>query len=372
MAVMNMLMPVVGLIKVRYRTKADIDSFVFKLHYRTTATILFICCILVTANDLIGKTIDCMSTNIPGNVLNTYCWILSTFSVPTKSNQIHGQDNAYPGVEPLGPGTHQHDSGERVVHAYYQWVPFVLFLQGLLFYIPHWLWKTFEDRKLNKITDGLRGRTLNLEDRKEKCDMLVTYTVDTLHTHNFYALKFFICDALNMVNVIGQMFLINKFLGGVFMTYGTEVLKWSESEPGERTDPMIDVFPRITKCTFYKYGPSGTLEHHDAMCVLALNIINEKIFVTIWFWFIVLAIVTFLYCVYVIAVITVPGMRITMLERNAKHDLKDRTEVLKKRANFGDWFLLFLLSKNLDSVLFKDYMIKLTDKLKIDGPNLVA
>ena len=90
MAVMNMLAPVLGLIKVRYRTKADIDSPFFKLHYRTTATILFICCILVTANDLIGKTIDCISPDVPGNVMNTYCWIMATFSVPSKSIQFTG------------------------------------------------------------------------------------------------------------------------------------------------------------------------------------------------------------------------------------------------------------------------------------------
>lgn len=109
MAVMGMLMPVAGLIKVRYRgAKADIDSPFFKLHYRTTwywfalgllgkrtpvrvplyprilcfSTLLFIACILVTANDLIGNTIDCISGNLPGNVLNTYCWIMSTFTVP--------------------------------------------------------------------------------------------------------------------------------------------------------------------------------------------------------------------------------------------------------------------------------------------------
>jgi len=366
MAVMNMLMPVVGLIKVRYRTKADIDDFIFKLHYRTTATILFICCILVTANDLIGKTIDCISGDIPGNVINTYCWIMATFSVPARGDQVVGRDNAYQGVEPHA------DGDERVIHAYYQWVPFVLFLQGLLFYIPHWLWKTLEDRKLNKITDGLRGRTLNLEDRQGKCDMLVTYAVDTFHSHNFYALKFFICDALNLVNVIGQMFLLNKFLGGVFMTYGTEVLRWSESEPGQRTDPMIDVFPRITKCNFHKYGPTGTIQKHDAMCVLALNIINEKIFVTVWFWFIVLAVLTVLYMVYVLAIITVPAMRTYMLERNAKGDLKKRTDILMKKADLGDWFLLYLLSRNLDSILFKDFMEKFTDKLKTDGPNLIA
>jgi len=108
------------------------------------------------------------------------------------------------------------------------------------------------------------------------------------------------------------------------------------------------------------------------MCVLALNIINEKIYVTLWFWFIILVLVTVLYMLYVLAIITLPSMRTTMLERNAKFDMKERVDNLMKKANMGDWFLLFLLSKNLDSILFKEYLLKLTDKLKTDGPNVVA
>jgi hypothetical protein len=254
-----------------------------------------------------------------------------------------------------------------VKHAYYQWVPFVLFLQGVMFYIPHYLWKIFEDRKVDKITNGLRGRTLCLEERKESCETLVRYMKDTFHMHNFYAIKYFLCDILNFVNVIGQMYLINKFLGGVFLNYGSEVLKWSESEPEDRTDPMIDVFPRITKCTFHKYGPSGTIERHDAMCVLALNIINEKIYVMLWFWLIILAVMTSLYMLYVLAAISVPSMRRIMIERNAKYDHKDRIDVLMRKAQMGDWFLIFLLSKNIDSILFKEFIDRLTDKLKTDA-----
>ena len=83
MSVMGLLMPVAGLVKARYRgRKAEIESPFFKLHYRTTATLLFISCILVTANDLIGSTISCINDSIPGNVLNNYCWIMSTFSIP--------------------------------------------------------------------------------------------------------------------------------------------------------------------------------------------------------------------------------------------------------------------------------------------------
>lgn len=372
MAVMGLLMPIAGMIKVRYGTKADIDSPFFKLHYRTTATILFICCILVTANDLIGNTIDCISGTIPGNVLNTYCWIMSTFSVPGKTAVGKGNNFAYQGVKPYVAGEHDDENLPLRKHAYYQWVPFVLFLQGILFYLPHWLWKVFEDRKMQKITNGLLGRTLKIEDRSDKCTDLVRYVQETFHTHNIYAVKYFLCDILNLINVIGQMYLINKFLGDAFMTYGTEVLKWSESDPESRTDPMIDIFPRVTKCTFHKYGPSGTIERHDAMCVLALNIINEKIYVALWFWFIILAVLTGLYFLYVLAVISVPSMRKVLIERNAKHDFKDRIDPIMKKANMGDWFMIFLLSKNMDSVLFKDFVTKLSEKLKNDGSPHVA
>ena len=65
-----------------------------------------------------------LSGVIPGNVLNTYCWIMSTFSVPAKNMVGKGNEYAYPGVEPYVDG-----KSERTLHAYYQWVPFVLFLQ---------------------------------------------------------------------------------------------------------------------------------------------------------------------------------------------------------------------------------------------------
>ncbi len=56
-----------------------------------------------------------------------------------------------------------------------------------------------------------------------------------------------------------------------------------------------------------------------------------------------------------------------MIERNAKYDHKDRIDVLMRKAQMGDWFLIFLLSKNIDSILFKEFIDRLTDKLKTDA-----
>ena len=41
--------------------------------------------------------------------------------------------------------------------------------------------------------------------------------------HRMWAFRFFICECLNLVNVIGQIFLTDLFLGGEFTTYGIEV-----------------------------------------------------------------------------------------------------------------------------------------------------
>ena len=63
-------------------------------------------------------------------------------------------------------------------------------------------------------------------------------------------------------------------------------------QPEDRVDPMSRIFPRMTKCIFHKYGGSGTIQRFDALCVLSMNIVNEKIYIFLWFWYIILAIIT--------------------------------------------------------------------------------
>ena len=64
------------------------------------------------------------------------------------------------------------------------------------------------------------------------------------------------------------------FYEGIF-----QVFNFANMEAEDRVDPMSKVFPRMTKCNFHKYGGSGTIEVIDALCVLSMNIINEKIYI---------------------------------------------------------------------------------------------
>ena len=48
----------------------------------------------------------------------------------------------------------------------------------------------------------------------------------------------------------------------------------------------------VLQCIFHKYGGSGTIQRFDALCVLGMNILNEKIYIVLWFWFVILAAIT--------------------------------------------------------------------------------
>jgi hypothetical protein len=70
---------------------------------------------------------------------------------------------------------------------------------------------------------------------------------------------------------VGNIFFVDTFLGNTFLNYGTKVIEFANTNPDERTDPMIAIFPRITKCLFHTYGPSGMLVHLIADLIL-LNV----------------------------------------------------------------------------------------------------
>lgn len=361
MAVFNLLSSVAGFVKVRFLIdKAVIDNMVFRLHYRITSAILFVCCILCTTTSLIGDPISCITDGgVPGHVINTYCWITSTFTLPHQQGKPVGTHVAHPGV-----GSYVEGENETRYHSYYQWVPFMLFFQGLLFYIPHWVWKNWEEGKVRMISDGIRGSMIgSKDDRRDRQSRLVQYMMDTLHLHNTYAAGYFFCEALNFINVVGNIFFVDVFLGGAFLKYGTDVVRYSGMNQENRTDPMIAVFPRVTKCTFHKFGPSGTIQKHDALCVLALNILNEKIFIFLWFWFIFLSVLSGLALLYSTVIVVLPSIRETILKRRFRFGTPAGVSTVVDKTQVGDFLLLHLLGQNMNIVVFGEILDELSRKL---------
>ena len=116
------------------------EGVVNRLHYRLTVLIFLGCSLLVTCLEWVGNgsKISCVlegavdSWTIPQNVINTYCYVLTTFTLPKHWNTKIGTEAAHKGVGAWNP------TEDDVSHkAYYQWVPFVLFLQVTLLSLSH-------------------------------------------------------------------------------------------------------------------------------------------------------------------------------------------------------------------------------------------
>lgn len=159
------------------------------------------------------------------------------------------------------------------------------------------------------------------------------------------------------------MFLMNRFFDGAFLTFGIQVITFLGSDEEDRIDPMIRVFPRMTKCTFYKYGVSGDVERHDAMCILPLNVVNEKIYVFLWFWFIILGVMTLITVFYRIIIILSPRMRVYLLRMRFRLITKHAIQSIVSQSKMGDWLLIYMLGENVDSLIFRDVLQELANKL---------
>lgn len=330
-----------------YLTKYNrviIDNHAFRMHYRFTTWILIAFSILVTSRQYFGDPIDCMSYSsaISDRIWDQYCWISTTFTLPYSGQEI-GSEVPHPGID---TSTGQ----DRVYHQYYQWVCFMLFLQALMFYIPHYIWKLWEGGRMKTLATGLEF-TLGTE--PEKIQDVVKYLKFTHGRNNWYLAKHVICELLNLCNVIGQMYFTNKFLGGAFMTYGTDVVIHSETNQENRLDPMVRIFPRITKCIFNTFGPSGDVQKHDALCVLPINIINEKIYIFLWFWFILVALVSGLAIVYRFVLLFVPRLRALLLRFQARLAKTEYLEAVVKVCDNGDWFVLHHLGQSISARHFE-------------------
>ena len=51
------------------------------------------------------------------------------------------------------------------------------------------------------------------------------------------------------------------------------------------------VFPRTTSCDYISYGSGGEWQKINTKCVMALNAVSEKVFVILWFWFLLLIVI---------------------------------------------------------------------------------
>ncbi|XP_043274667.1 innexin inx1 [Venturia canescens] len=333
------------------------DSMVFRMHNLFTTVLLLTCSLIITATQYVGNPISCIVQGLPVHPINTYCWITSTFTMPDAFNRQIGVEVAHPGVA--------NDFGDvdaRKYYTYYQWVCFALFFQAILCYVPQWLWNIWEGGLISTLVMGM-NHGLDQEKISKKKTILMDYLVSHIRNHNSYAYRYFVCEFLCLINIFLQLYLMNRFFDGEFLSYGLRVLQFSDAPQEERVDPMVYVFPRVTKCIFHKYGASGTIQQHDSLCILPLNIVNEKTYIFIWFWYVILSALLVGLVLYRAAIIFAPAIRPRLLHFSSRLLSIETCSNISKKVDIGDWWILYVLSSNMDSLVYRDMLEELTKKV---------
>ena len=128
-----------------------------------------------------------------------------------------------------------------------------------------------------------------------------------------------------------------------FLYYGWD---FTFSSNANRYILQDQVFPKMSKCNIHLFGPSGTRQTYDSICVLPLNILYDKLFLVLWYWYFLLFILSFISVLYWALHIISPSYRLRHIEKHLKGKVKgNQLKFLNKQ--FGDWFILHQLYKNI-------------------------
>jgi len=342
--------------------EVSIDNFTFKLFYKWSVSLFITGSVAVSSSQFFGDPIACETADdsVDEEVLNSYCWMYSTFDIPTDFK---------------GSCSRRSFDSTNLYNTYYQWVSIFLMIQAIIFYIPRCIWLSMEGGLMTFLVKGNQGRVI--EDPQDKQKVLLKNYLEHVHNKfNKYAFCFFFCELLNILISISQVFVTNAFLNYQFLDYGYLVYQHYRLPPEERQmdtalNPMCEVFPKVAVCNYQRYGRGGGQETKNALCILSLNMINDKVFALLWVW----------HCILIAAGINriltrsvqLFSSRIRyflmkmMMHRylsNNKHTKHIQHYVVN--CSIGDWFVLYQMSKNMNKRFFAEFLALLSLKVNPD------
>ena len=258
----------------------------------------------------------------------------------------------------------------RKTHSYYQWVPFLFVFQGFLFIIPHKIWESLEEGKMSSISNGVTKANNQKEDDRLNMVKNIARFVDRegrMYGHKKYAYGFLFCQFLNLINVIFNIWLLDSFIEGKFLDLG---FQWINAD-GTDNGLLKEIFPRMTSCEWTTSGTAGHDQVRSYICLLATNIITEKVFVFLWFWLIFLLIVSSVVIVYFSLMLFswsehirnyflafAIRMKVSKLRIKDSDEKDDKKKVVKylKKIPSTNFFFLYLLASNIDYRCLQDLL----------------
>lgn len=197
-----------------------------------------------------------------------------------------GTEVPYAGIGILTPNRTPFD-----VHVTYRFLFFVIFLQGISFYMPHLIWKSWESDKMKMLSGGLEHPLLDHVHKRKMLHSLIDYTLQGHMNGSIkYSVHLHFCELMNLILVGVNIWVTDYLFQGEFVGYGFKALgDWFSGSNKKDydfnsgcSDPIKALFPQVTKCAVREVGASGSIVNHDYECILMLNDFNANFFKFSW------------------------------------------------------------------------------------------
>ena len=173
------------------------------------------------------------------------------YSITSPLNDIFTQSWTH-GTYPVTPDQPYHTVDRNQVLPYYQWVPFILLLQAACFMLPNLIWHTLSRssgldvsalsknaRLLDNFEMEKRAKCIEQISRHIHIALLLKYqyepTLNKISVRarmpfgrkhgNYLFLIYMFVKLVYIINLVGQLFLMNSFFGFQYHAYGFEFLK---------------------------------------------------------------------------------------------------------------------------------------------------
>ncbi|KAF6028118.1 hypothetical protein EB796_013578 [Bugula neritina] len=282
--------------------RGDDDTY-DRLSSRYSVAVCIVFAFLVSGGQYIGDPIDCFT---PGEFTPQWfkytdqvCWVKNTYYVPTTQN------------------IPQHSQRKGLELTYYQWTPIILAFQAFLFTLPGLLWKVFSATAGYDIHHivSVCNKGENLDPAKRDGSIAyITSHLDRLLSYRReyrnsglarfrqaasekccmpgkrYGNYLFILYMITKICYIGmalfQLYALNYVIGQGYHMYGVQVIKDLMNNKGWEASPF---FPRVTLCDFQIRRMGSNIHNFTVQCVLPYNLFNEKIYIFLWWWLVIVA-----------------------------------------------------------------------------------
>ena len=235
--------------------------------------------------------------------------------------------------------------------------------------IPSQIWRLQEGGLMQEFGTDAKSATIRADDDKfqETVSKYVNFFKSIQRANNRYYFKFLVCEALNIVALTVNFISADHFLGGKFKTYGVDVVNYYSVHYHVRKllhtiNPMCDVFPTKVSCDVSTVGAGSGSQTNNGLCILSQNIINEKIYLVLWFWFIFLFCVAGFRAVYTAVIAMVPSVRASTLASltRSSHKYDRITAKLVQGLGPGDCFVLRQVGRNCNAYFFRALLEELS------------